>query len=327
MDPEKSFESTFPKISESEFETHAIDLFKFQAKHNPVYLNYLQKLQVDIDSVVRINQIPFLPIEFFKSFPVKVNDWEPEIVFESSGTTGMYASQHQVKDLQFYHTHALQLFEETFGTVSGIPLVALLPSYLERTGSSLISMVDYLINQSQHSKSGFYLNELDELVEVLNKLKGENRVFLFGVTFALLDLAERYEVDLSHVTLIETGGMKGRRAELTRTELYSFLQSRLNFKAIYSEYGMTELLSQAYGLNGHFVSPHSMRVLIRDINDPFSYVSNGKTGGINVIDLANTNTCAFIETKDIGRISEDETFEVLGRFDNAELRGCNLLIA
>jgi hypothetical protein len=327
MDSGKSFATTFAKSSESAFETHAIDLFKFQAKHNPVYQNYLRELKFGIDSVSQLAQIPFLPIEFFKSFAVKVNDWQPEIVFASSGTTGMHPSHHHIKDLKFYHRHAQELFENTFGPVTGLPIIALLPSYLERSGSSLVSMVDHLIKQSQHASSGFYLQELDEMLGVLEQLSGAKDVILFGVTFALLELADCYEVDLSHVTLIETGGMKGRREEITRTALYQVLQDRFKFKQIYSEYGMTELLSQAYGLNGYFLCPDSMKIFIRDINDPFDYVATGKTGGINVIDLANTATCAFIETKDIGRLTADGRFEVLGRIDNSEIRGCNLLIA
>lgn len=326
MNSEKSFQFSFIKSSESDFESHALELFRYQAGHNAIYDQYLSQLGIIPKKINRLDQIPFMPIEFFKSFIIKTNVWQEEIVFESSGTTGMTPSRHYIKDVDAYKTHAKNLFEDVFGSVNDLTILALLPSYLERQGSSLVSMVDYLINASANANSGFFLHQYDELLTSLEASRGEGEVILFGVSFALLELAERYKLDLSHVTLIETGGMKGRRAELTHKELYDILQEQLNFKSIYSEYGMTELLSQAYGLEGNFECPESMHVMIRDINDPFSYVWNGRTGGINVVDLANFDTCAFIETKDIGRIATDGTFEVLGRFDNSELRGCNLLV-
>jgi phenylacetate-coenzyme A ligase PaaK-like adenylate-forming protein len=321
----KSFLNNLSKINKSTFDYHAIELFKFQSKYNLVYKAYLDSLNFDPEKVNKLTQIPFLPIEFFKYHSVKTNDWETEIVFESSGTTQILTSKHYVPDLDFYHEHAREIFEDKFGRLEGMSIFALLPSYLERKASSLVSMVDSFISATKSNRSGFYLDNTLELLDNLTESKEET--FLFGVTFALLDLAENYDVDLSHVTVIETGGMKGRREEITKQELYETLKSRLGIKKIYSEYGMTELLSQAYGKDGRFPQPSSMKIFIRDINDPFDYVNDGKTGGINIIDLANAHSCSFIETKDLGRINQDETFEVLGRFDNSDLRGCNLLVS
>ena len=324
----KSFLKALPKISQSNFETHALQLFQWQAQHNGVYNAYVQGLGINPQQIKNIVDIPFLPISFFKRHVIKTNDWQEEKVFESSGTTGMETSKHYVHSLEFYHNHSKWFFEKEFGEVGQMHVLALLPSYLERESSSLVSMVKHLIDTSSSKYSGFYLHNYDELVKVLETLgKSPQKTILFGVTFALLDLAEQYSLDLSHVTLIETGGMKGRREEITRMDLYSKLQSNLNFGSIYSEYGMTELLSQAYGQNAQFTVPKTMHVSIREINDPFSKAPVGKTGGINIIDLANVHTCAFIETQDLGRLNADGRFEVLGRFDNSELRGCNLLVS
>ena len=322
----KSFQERLGKISESDFDNHAIDLFRYQAVNNPVYRAYLNHLSVNPAHISTIRDIPFLPIEFFKYHPVKTGNWQPATTFTSSGTTGLVRSQHHLLNLDFYHRHAQQIFAQQFGPLAGKTIVALLPSYLERQGSSLVSMVDYFIKQSNTPDSGFYLHNLDELVALLQNIRQTDEVFLFGVTFALLDLAEQYRLDLGPVTVIETGGMKGRREEIIKDELYEILHRRLGVRQIYSEYGMTELLSQVYGRQGKFPQIRAMRVLIRDINDPFTYLPAGKTGGINIIDLANAHSCAFIETKDLGRLHPDGTFEVLGRFDNADLRGCNLMI-
>ena len=322
----KSLKSSLHKINESTFDNHTIELFKYQATHNKLYQHFLDSLSIDPEKIKKVSQIPFLPIEFFKSHTIKTNEWEAEIVFESSGTSQLIRSKHYIQDLDFYHRHAEQLFEDVFGPLSGKTIVALLPSYLERQGSSLVSMADSFIRKSQSPKSGFYLNELDKLVDLLDNSKDEE-VYLFGVTFALLDLATQYKLELGHVTIIETGGMKGRREEIIKEELYNLLEQNLGVQRIYSEYGMTELLSQAYGENGKFSQGNSMKVLIRDINDPYTLLTPGKTGGINIIDLANLHSCAFIETKDLGRLNEDGTFEVLGRFDNSDLRGCNLLVS
>jgi hypothetical protein len=322
----KSFLNSLNKISESSFDNHAIELFKYQAINNSVYEQYLNSLSINPVNIKKVSQIPFLPIDFFKSHSIKTNEWESQIVFESSGTTQEIRSKHHIKDVDFYHLHAKSLFENSFGRLLDKTIIALLPSYLERQGSSLVSMVNSFIQASQSAKSGFYLNNLDELVDFLNNNQNDD-VFLFGVTFALLDLASQYKLDLSQVTIIETGGMKGRREEITKEELYDLLEQNLGVQHIYSEYGMTELLSQVYGKNGRFTQSNSMKALIRDINDPYTMLTPGKTGGINIIDLANAHSCAFIETKDLGRLNADGTFEVLGRFDNSDLRGCNLLVS
>lgn len=321
----KSFQNSVSKISESSFDNHTIELFNYQATNNRIYKQYLNSLSIEPVNIKKVSQIPFLPIEFFKSHSIKTNEWESQIVFESSGTSQLIRSKHHIQDVDFYHLHAKRLFEKSFGPLLGKTIVALLPSYLERQGSSLVSMVNSFIQTSQSANSGFYLNNFEELVNMLNNSQNEN-VFLFGVTFALLDLASRYKLKLGHVTIIETGGMKGRREEIIKEELYDLLKLKLGVQNIYSEYGMTEMLSQAYGKNGRFRQSKSMKVLIRDINDPYAILGPGKTGGINIIDLANAHSCAFIETKDLGRFNTDGTFEVLGRFDNSDIRGCNLLV-
>ena len=324
----KSLLNNLPNINESNFETHALAVFQKQSANNSIYQAYLNHLGVSCSSIQKLEKVPFMPISFFKNHTIKTNEWYVEKVFESSGTTGVATSKHLIKDVDFYHTHSQRLFEEKFGLLNDSHILALLPSYLERDNSSLVSMVQHFITESGSAYSGFYLQNLEELAKTLTELKeGAKKVVLFGVTFALLDLAEQYDLDLSHVTLIETGGMKGRREEVTREELYEVLRNKLNVQHIYSEYGMTELLSQAYGKNAMFDMPNSMKVMIREVSDPFSIALTGKTGGVNVIDLANVNTCSFIETQDLGRINANGTFEVLGRFDNSELRGCNLLVS
>lgn len=324
----KSLLNNLPNINESNFETHALAIFQEQSANNPIYQSYLNYLGVSSSSIKKIEAIPFMPISFFRKHTIKTNEWSVQKVFESSGTTGMETSKHLIKDVDFYHSHSQRLFEEKFGLLTDTYVLALLPSYLERNNSSLVSMVEHFITKSGSAYSGFYLNNLKELVKTLSELKEESKkVVLFGVTFALLDLAGQYDVDLSHITLIETGGMKGRREEVTREELYEVLRNKLNIQHIYSEYGMTELLSQAYGKNARFTLPNSMKVIIREVSDPFSIAPIGKTGGVNVIDLANVDTCSFIETQDLGRINANGTFEVLGRFDNSALRGCNLLVS
>ena len=322
----KSFQNSLSKISESSFDNHAIELFRYQAIYNSIYKEYLNSLSIDPVNIKEVSQIPFLPIEFFKSHTIKTNEWETQIVFESSGTTQIISSKHHIQDVEFYHLHAKHLFENSFGPLINKTIIALLPSYLERQGSSLVSMVDSFIHTSRSAKSGFYLYNMDELVDLLSNSQDDD-VYLFGVTFALLDLATQYNLKLDHVTIIETGGMKGRKEEIIKEELYDLLRQKLGVQNIYSEYGMTELLSQAYGKNGKFSNPNSMKVIIRDINDPYAILARGKTGGINIIDLANVHSCAFIETKDLGRLNADGTFEVIGRFDNSDLRGCNLLIS
>jgi phenylacetate-coenzyme A ligase PaaK-like adenylate-forming protein len=324
----KSFAPSLEKINESNFEDIALRLFHFQSASNPVYKRYLECLNCNTASISRLSQIPFLPISFFKSQLIKSGEWQACAEFSSSGTTGSISSRHQVYDLDFYHSHSETIFKHFFGDLESFHFLALLPSYLEREGSSLIEMINYFITQSKSEHSGFYLRNHAELIEKLNTLKTDSRkVILWGVSFALLDLAEAYELDLSHCIIIETGGMKGRRKEWIREELHTYLTKRFHVKVIHSEYGMTELMSQAYSLgSGYYQCPASMKVMIRNINDPFEALPVGKTGGINIIDLANFHSCAFIETQDLGSVKEEGCFEVLGRMDNSDVRGCNLLV-
>jgi phenylacetate-coenzyme A ligase PaaK-like adenylate-forming protein len=316
-------------INAANFDDIAIKIFRFQAKANPVYAQYLQYLKCKPEAVEAPEKVPFLPIGFFKTHDIRSGSWSPQATFFSSGTTGTEVSRHAVHDVNWYHSVAEKIFNRFFGPLSSFHLLALLPSYLERQGSSLIGMMNYFIKQSGSSHSGFYLNNHIELIERLKELKSSSRKsMLWGVSFALLELAENHSVDLSHCIIMETGGMKGRRQELIRKELHDILQSRFGVSHICSEYGMTELLSQAYSSGaGRFQCPAWMRVLIRDINDPFQIVKAGRTGAINVIDLANFHSCSFIETQDLGMVHEDGSFEVLGRMDNSDIRGCNLLVA
>ncbi len=268
-----------------------------------------------------------MPITFFKENEVKTEEWESELIFESSGTTGSTKSEHHVRSLVFYTNHSLNIFKHFYGEPSQFHFMALLPSYLERSNSSLVYMVAQLIEASGSSMSGFYLDDLDRLLADIDQAKTSNKkIFLIGVSFALLDLADHGNVDLSDAIIMETGGMKGRRKEMIREELHQVLKNAFNVSGIHSEYGMTELMSQAYATSeGVFKTDKNMKVLLRDLNDPFDMRENHRQGGINVIDLGNFNTCAFIETQDIGRFKGDG-FEILGRFDNSDIRGCNLLI-
>jgi len=272
--------------------------------------------------------IPFLPIRFFKSHLVISGEYQPEITFSSSGTTGLSTSKHHIKDQNIYVESFKKAFEIFLGKPEEYIILAMLPSYLERDGSSLVFMLDALIKMSGQNKSGFFLHEYEALHALLMRLKSNGKkVILLGVSFALLDLAEQFPIDFPDLIIIETGGMKGRRKELIREELHQILKKGFGVDKIYSEYGMTELLSQAYSKGeGLFTSPPWMKVLIRDTNDPFSILSSGKTGGINVIDLANIYSCSFIATQDLGKIHKDGRFEVLGRFDSSDIRGCNLMV-
>lgn len=314
--------------SDNEFLKYALDIFRHQAKNNPVYAKYLSLLKTDIDSVKSLEQIPFLPIEFFKSQKVCSTSLKEQIIFTSSGTSGMSSSKHYVSDLSIYEDSFIKGFEQYYGAVEDYCVLALLPSYMEREGSSLIYMMEKMVEVSKHAKSGFYLYNHNELIETIAQLKKENKkILLLGVSFALLDLAEKFKVDFSDVIIMETGGMKGRRKEITREELHSILCDSFNVEKIHSEYGMTELLSQAYSKGASlFNTPAWMRILIRETTDPFSYQQQGLSGGLNIIDLANIDSCSFIETQDLGKIHADNSFEILGRFDNTDVRGCNLLV-
>ncbi|WP_208646811.1 LuxE/PaaK family acyltransferase [Pedobacter jejuensis] len=321
-------ENIFSIQNAVEFEALALEIFRFQAKNCKVYSQYIHHLHIDTDNVNSINDIPFLPIGFFKTQSVLSNTEPVEITFSSSGTTGMVQSSHYVTDVKLYEQSYLQAFNQFYGDVKEYCFLALLPSYQQRSGSSLIYMVNDLIVKSTHPQSGYFLYNHDELFETLINLKSENqKTVLIGVTYALLDFIEHYKIEFPELIVMETGGMKGKRKEMVRDELHQQLTTGFGVPAIHSEYGMTELLSQAYSLGeGIFKCPNWMEILIRDTNDPLTLIENGKTGGINVIDLANINSCSFIATQDLGRIISDKSFEVLGRFDNADIRGCNLLV-
>ena len=306
----------------------ALKVFRFQYENNLVYQAFCDFLKVDKQSVKSLEQIPFLPIQFFKSHDVVANTDDIQETFTSSGTTGMITSKHLVTDVSLYEQSYRNAFSEFYGNIEDYAVLALLPSYLERSGSSLIYMVKDLIELSNNENSGFFLHNYDELIAKLVELDnaGQN-VILIGVTYALLDLVEKQNFQLKNTIIMETGGMKGKRKEMIREELHEILCTSFRVQNIHSEYGMTELLSQAYSLgNGIFECPGWMQILIRDTDDAMTYVNNGKTGGINVIDLANINSCSFIATQDLGKKYPNNSFEVLGRFDNSDVRGCNLMI-
>ncbi len=311
-----------------QFEKIALKVFRYQHENNSVYREFCELLKVEKGRVKSLQQIPFLPIQFFKSREVVSNSDSIQETFTSSGTTGMITSKHLITDVTLYEDSYRNAFSEFYGNIEDYVVLALLPSYLERSGSSLIYMVKDLIELSNNSNSGFYLNNYDELISKLIELDslGQN-VLLIGVTYALLDLIEKRKFELKNTIIMETGGMKGKRKEIIREELQELLCNGFGVSSIHSEYGMTELLSQAYSLgNGIFECPNWMNILIRDTEDPLTYVPVGKTGGINVIDLANINSCSFIATQDLGKKYPNNSFEVLGRFDNSDIRGCNLMV-
>jgi len=319
--------SIFDIKDETDFENTALKIFHFQAVHNPVYQQFLKYLKIDHNQINQVHHIPFLPIEFFKSHQVVSQSGPYEAIFMSSGTTGMQRSRHYVKNLDLYETSFLKTFKTFYGDIKDYTIVALLPSYIEQGHSSLVYMVHKLIALSEQSQSGFYLNDTD-LPFLLKKLDAAHKkTLLIGVSYALLDLVQKHSFNLSHTIVMETGGMKGRRKEMLREELHQHLKRGFGLDAIHSEYGMTELLSQSYSKgNGIFESPTWQKILIRDTEDPFTYLPAGKTGGINVIDLANINSCAFIATQDLGKKVGAQQFEILGRFDHSDVRGCNLLL-
>ena len=318
----------FTSNNQKQFDKMALKVFRFQYENNLVYREFCDFLKTDVQKVKTIQQIPFLPIQFFKSHSV-ISDSNPiQTTFTSSGTTGLVTSQHLVTDVSIYEESYRKGFSQFYGNIEDYVVLALLPSYLEREGSSLIHMVDDLIQLSNHPESGFYLHNYDELIEKIIQLdqSGQN-VILIGVTYALLDLIEKQSFQLENTIIMETGGMKGKRKEMIREELHQQLCNGFGVKSIHSEYGMTELLSQAYSLGeGIFECPSWMQISIRDTEDALSYVREGKTGGINVIDLANINSCSFIATQDLGKKYSNGSFEVLGRFDHSDIRGCNLMV-
>ncbi|MDT0690709.1 acyl transferase [Salegentibacter sp. F188] len=318
----------FKISSEAEFQKIALEVFSFQYTQNKVYHQFCQLLGKDTSSVSSIKDIPFLPIEFFKSHSILSSEQAPEITFTSSGTTGSTTSKHHVTDLKLYEASFTEGFKHFYGNPEDLVIFALLPSYLERQGSSLIYMAENLISRSKHPESGFYLNELRELAEKLTALdRAGKKILLIGVSFALLDLVENFNFNLKNTIIMETGGMKGRRKEMIRKELHQILSKGFGVDNIHSEYGMTELLSQAYSKgSGVFECPPWMKILIRDPEDALEILPENKNGGINVIDLANLNSCSFLATQDLGKNLSGNTTEILGRFDNSDIRGCNLMI-
>lgn len=309
------------------FQAQALELFRYQALHNPVYRSFLAHLRCDPLQVKDVEQIPFLPVECFKSLRIRTGDAPAAVVFTSSGTTGQITSRHEVPDTELYKEVSIRAFERVYGSLQDYAILALLPAYLEREGSSLVYMAQVFMEASGHAANGFYLYNQEELLIKLKYLeeKGQ-KTLLLGVTFALLDFAEKFPIPLKNTLVMETGGMKGRRKEMLREEVHAYLQAAFQVEQVHSEYGMTELLSQAYApQSGLFQTPPWMKILIRETNDPFNYQPVGAAGGINIIDLANKDSCAFLSTKDIGKVHPDGRFEVLGRFDHSDIRGCNLM--
>ena len=310
-----------------DFAGRAIDLFRFQYAQNRLYREFADSLGVRAGSVTRIAEIPFLPVSFFKTHPVRTGEFAPDMVFESSGTTGVVTSRHAVKDLLLYRQSLMTGFRQFYGAVNDWCIIGLLPAYLERSHSSLVFMVNELITASGHPDSGFYLYEHAALASALERLEAAGqKTLLIGVTFALLDFAERYPLTLKHTVVMETGGMKGRRTEITREELHAVLRERLGVPTVHAEYGMTELLSQAYSSGGGvFRCPAWMKVVIRSEDDPLEVRTSG-SGLINIVDLANIWSCAFIATDDVGVVGPDGSFAVVGRVDHSDIRGCSLLV-
>lgn len=313
------------------FLADALALFHHQVQGNPLYRSYVSALSVDISAVASIEQVPFLPIRFFKAHRIQTGEFVPDICFESSGTTGVLNSKHAIRSLSDYLQNAEQNFRFFYGDPADYCILALLPSYLERGNSSLVAMVDHLIKKSAHPLGGFFLHNLDQLqLRLLELEAAKQKTLLLGVTYALLDFAAAFPMHLAHTLVMETGGMKGRKKEMTRTELHGELKRKLGIKTVHAEYGMTELLSQAYSFgDGWFNCPPTMRIFLRAIDDPFEVwgpdAFPGRTGVINVVDLANRDTIAFVATDDLGSFNESGQFEVSGRLDNCDIRGCSLL--
>jgi hypothetical protein len=327
------------EVKDTDFEELAIEIFKFQARHNPIYQSFLRMLDCSVDSVQSMDQIPFMPIELFKTFQVQTGFSPVLFDFESSGTTGQIPAKHAVCDPGFYQLNSLNAFNQLFGSITDYHIFALLPSYLERNTSSLVFMMDHFIQESKSEFSGFFLNQYAELLsQIQEALKTNRKIWVMGVTFGLLDWIDsgqeflfwKEAIHEGRIMVMETGGMKGRREEWIRDRIHAYMMQHMGLKGVASEYGMTELFSQAYSFSdGIFVPSNTMRVLLREVNDPFSLVKTpGKIGGIKVIDLANVESCSFIETRDLGSLEEDGIrFKVLGRFDNSEMRGCSLMVS
>ena len=318
----------FNITSEASFNAAALAVFKHQFEHNSVYRSFCDLLYKHPSEVKTVEQIPFLPIQFFKSHTIVSNIKSADATFTSSGTTGSIVSKHFVSDLEVYKQSFRRGFKSFYGAIEEYTVLALLPSYLEREGSSLVYMANDMITQSNQPESGFYLHDLEALKNTLLKLEAKRqKTLLIGVSYALLDLIEAHSFKLKHTTVMETGGMKGQRKELVKSELHTILKHGFGVDKIHSEYGMTELLSQAYSKgDGIFKAPAWMKILTRDPEDALSIQPIGKSGGVNIIDLANINSCAFIATQDLGKIHSNGTFEILGRFDESDIRGCNLMV-
>jgi hypothetical protein len=332
-----SLTSRVLRMQETDFDALALDIFRFQAANNPLYQQYIQLSGVSPEKITHWTQVPFLPIELFKNYQVLTGSQPVLFSFESSGTTGQIPSKHPVCDPAFYQQISKIAFEREYGPLSDYPIFALLPSYLERSTSSLVFMMDHFIKESQSELSGFYLNQYEALVDALRQaLATDKKVWLMGVTFGLLDLVDS-GIDLSfmkeykdRLIVMETGGMKGRREEWIRDKVHAYLQEKMGLDSIASEYGMTELFSQGYAKSqGIFTPAYTMRVCLREVGDPFALVTQAhKTGGIKIADLGNIDSCAFIETRDLGSLEDDGVrFKVLGRFDNSEMRGCSLMVS
>ncbi len=328
MDFKAQFKERLFNTTVADFSEKALELFRFQAENNPVYREFIQHLGTSPNQVTTIEEIPFMPVEFFKGHQIRSGEFQEEVIFTSSGTTGTATSRHFVSDASFYLANTVRIFEHFYGKLDQYVFLCLLPSYLEREGSSLILMAEHFIKESNDPNSGFYLYNHDELADKLGELAtSPKKVVLLGVSFALLDFAEAHPQALENTIVMETGGMKGRRKELVRDELHEILKKALQIPAIHSEYGMTELLSQAYSKgNGLFQTPPWMKIMLRDVYDPLRVDNSQRAGAINIIDLANVDSCAFIATQDLGRYVNESEFEVLGRIDHSDIRGCNLLI-
>ena len=328
MDRLDYFDSLLHIKRENDFEKLALEVFKYQFLNNKVYSQFVKSLNTSTEIIKSINEIPFLPVEIFKTHKVITGDENYQQIFTSSGTTGDQTSKHYVKDISFYENVCSKIFSSFYSSPSDYTILALLPSYLEREGSSLIYMTDKLIKASHSPFSGFYLDEYKKLFTVLEQLQQEKRkTILFGVTYALLDFITSFKINFPELIVMETGGMKGKRKEMVREEVHELLCAGFGVDVIHSEYGMTELLSQAYSSGkGIFKSPDWMRILVRDPYDPFKPAELKTSGGINIIDLANIDSCAFISTQDLGKVYPDHSFEVIGRFDFSDVRGCNLMI-
>ncbi len=321
-------ETLFAIRSRKELEEIALGVFRYQYENNAVYRAFTDQLAIPPESVKALTDIPFLPVEGFKTRPIRTGIFEPERVFRSSGTTGQQRAVHEVADAGLYGQVHREIFRRQYGTLEDYAVLALLPSYLEREDASLVAMADSWIRSSDHPASGFYLDDRGRLTTTLRELEEQQQpVLLLGVSFALLDLAEQFPFRLEHTIVMETGGMKGRREEMVRGELQERLKAGFGVEHIHSEYGMTELLSQAYSQrDGLFRSSPWLHPMVRELEDPMAYLPPGRSGGLNIIDLANVHSCAFLATQDIGRLHDDGSFEVLGRADNSDVRGCNLMV-